>query len=1542
MFLFLATVSNPVFSQTTLTKGDLVFTRIQMDDDSFSFLVLTSLENGTVFYITDEAWNGSSLQTNESELKFTATSAIAPGEEISYNTALETLTFSSGNTLGNMVSVGINSPTNNMLGTAGDNLFIHQGTQGSPTVNDFITGISANAGSFGTPGDAWQSAASTSNSILPSSLTNGTNALGLYPDGVQSEVDNARYKPSALHSGDKSAILAAIMNISNWEYDNDIAFGISSTLFSVSIPCTDPDIPTITPSATTVCLGATATLNIVGNLNDATQWHIYTGSCGGTLVGSTNTSSFNVTPGSPSTTYYIRGEGGCITPSTCATVTINATSVSPFISSQTNISCNGGSDGSATASASGGTAPYSYLWSNSATTAAIAGVSAGNYTVTITDANGCATNTSATITEPAALVASTTINNNVSCNGGSDGSATASTSGGTAPYSYLWSNSATTATIAGVSAGNYTVTITDANGCATNTSATIAEPAALVASTTINNNVSCNGGSDGSATASASGGTAPYSYLWSNSATTAAIAGVSAGNYTVTITDANGCATNTSATITEPAALVASTTINNNVSCNGGSDGSATASASGGTAPYSYLWSNSATTATIAGVSAGNYTVTITDANGCATNTSATITEPAALVASTTINNNVSCNGGSDGSATASTSGGTAPYSYLWSNSATTATIAGVSAGNYTVTITDANGCATNTSATIAEPAALVASTTINNNVSCNGGSDGSATASASGGTAPYSYLWSNSATTAAIAGVSAGNYTVTITDANGCATNTSATITEPAALVASTTINNNVSCNGGSDGSATASASGGTAPYSYLWSNSATTATIAGVSAGNYTVTITDANGCAAITSATIAEPAALVASTTINNNVSCNGGSDGSATASASGGTAPYSYLWSNSATTATIAGVSAGNYTVTITDANGCATNTSATIAEPAALVASTTINNNVSCNGGSDGSATASASGGTAPYSYLWSNSATTAAIAGVSAGNYTVTITDANGCAAITSATIAEPAALVASTTINNNVSCNGGSDGSATASASGGTAPYSYLWSNSATTATIAGVSAGNYTVTITDANGCAAITSATIAEPAALVASTTINNNVSCNGGSDGSATASASGGTAPYSYLWSNSATTATIAGVSAGNYTVTITDANGCATNTSATIAEPAALVASTTINNNVSCNGGSDGSATASASGGTAPYSYLWSNSATTAAIAGVSAGNYTVTITDANGCAAITSATIAEPAALVASTTINNNVSCNGGSDGSATASASGGTAPYSYLWSNSATTATIAGVSAGNYTVTITDANGCATNTSATIAEPAALVASTTINNNVSCNGGSDGSATASASGGTAPYSYLWSNSATTATIAGVSAGNYTVTITDANGCASSSSESLTLINNLDDSVTQNVNMLTANQTGATYQWYECSNSDTLLIKETNQSYTATAKGNYKVKIILGGCQVESMCITVTTLSISNLEKNKFYFSMYPIPASNNLTIKSNLGDDFQIVNQLGQIVKIFKAKSDTEKTVYVGNLSEGMYFVRAANGVSKKLIITK
>lgn len=764
-----------------------------------------------------------------------------------------------------------------------------------------------------------------------------------------------------------------------------------------------------------------------------------------------------------------------------AQIHVNLTTA--VITASTNILCNGDATGSATAASTGGDAPFTYAWNNGDSTASISNLVAGLYTVTVTDANGRADSVSVTLSEPAGLVNSFTIVPS-GC-GAANGSATASVSGGIAPYTYAWSGSTSTLSLAGtLSSGTYQLTVTDANGCALSDTATVNDAGAPTVTFTITDAINCFGGSDGEITAGVSGGATPYSYAWSAGGSTTNVAnGLTSGSYILTVTDNLGCAVSGTQAITEPSLLTAISLVGSNTSCNGTSDGSATVVAAGGTTSYTYVWNNGATTAAVTGLAANTYMATVTDANGCIASTAPiSITEPAVLATTIAVINNVSCNGLSDGSLTAASTGGTTTYSYLWSNGTAAAANSGLAAASYTVTTTDANGCTATATNTITEPTVLAASITGSNNATCFGFSDGDATAFATGGTTAYTYNWSSSATSAQANGLAAGSYTVTITDANGCTDAESVTIGEPTMLTASIIDTTDVTCFGFVDGASEVAAAGGTTPYSFLWTNGSTTAVAIGFGAGLQSVTVTDINNCTVTESVLVSEPTQLMNSFSVVN-LSCNNSNDGEAVAAASGSVAPYLYIWSNAATADTISGLSAGNYFLTITDENGCILTDSVTVTQPDSLISVVDNIADLDCNGAADGTVTVSAIGGTMPYSYLWDNTADSSSIIGLSGGTYSATVTDDNGCTSEISAMVHEPELLTSSLTAID-ASCFGLSDGSIANAVEGGTAPYSYEWSNSSVAADLTDVGAGSYSVTVTDTNGCLAEATADISEP--------------------------------------------------------------------------------------------------------------------------------------------------------------------------------------------------------------------------------------------------------------------------------------------------------------------------------------------------------------------------------------------------------------------------------------------------------------------------
>ncbi|SHM61761.1 gliding motility-associated C-terminal domain-containing protein [Chitinophaga jiangningensis] len=1234
---------------------------------------------------------------------------------------------------------------------------------------------------------------------------------------------------------------------------------------SITVTITEPAALAATTTKTDIqCYNdatGSATVNVTGGVTP----YKYSWSGGG----GTAATAANLKAGTYTCT--ITDANGCII---TADVTVNQQPQITFTTSQTNIACKGGTAGSASVSVSGGTPGYTYSWSPIGGTAATAnGLPAGTYTCLITDANGCDTTATIILTEPPALTATAT-KTDITCNGASDGTINAIVGGGVAPYTYSWvPGGETTPTVSGVGPGTYTCIATDANGCTITGTVSLVEPTPLTCTSSATR-VSCNGGNDGTVTAAATGGTAPYTYSWSTGATTSTVENLTAGSYTCTITDAKGCTCTTNITVSQPAAL-SGTTSDVDVSCNGAANGSATVHPSGGTSPYSYAWSNGGTTQTISNLSPGDYTVVITDANGCTFNvtTPATITEPATLTGSST-HTDVGCNGQSTGTATATASGGTAPYSYQWTPSGGAgATATGLAAGTYTCNITDANGCTTTTTVTINQSTSLSPNFTATN-VSCKGAADGSATATVTGGTAPYTYSWvPGGQTTQTITNLGPGTYTCTVTDANGCAVRQTVEVIEPPLLVARDTLVSNVSCNGANDGIAKVTPSGGTAPYTYSWSpGGSTAATATGLAPGTYTTTVTDANGCTATSSVTVTEPAVLDETITYHNTTGA-GNNDGAATAHPTGGTAPYTYSWSPSGGTgATASNLAPGTYTCTVTDANGCTTTETVTITDPTGTGLGAYSNHtDISCNGADDGTASVTAYGGTPPYTYSWSpGGATTATITGLAPGTYTCVITDNAGATQTISETVVQPSALTATATLGSNVLCFGGNQGAAIATASGGTQPYTYSWNNGSTNDTIANLIAGNYTVTVTDAKGCTATSSVFVEEPNQVVAVGS-GTNVTCNGYNDGIATVNVTGGFGPYTYSWSGGGGGGqTATGLAPGDYICTVTDIYGCTDTALVTITQPTALVAGGETRN-VSCNGAADGMARALVTGGTTPYTYSWvPGGQTLDSINNLAPGTYTAFVTDANGCQVIGTADIMQPAVLTAGTT-HTNTTCNGETDGTATASGNGGVAPYTYSWSTGATTATVSNLAPANYTVTVTDANGCTATTSVTIGEPA--VVSAGINKvNVSCNAGTNGSITLNGTGGTAPYTYSWSNGATTASITGLAAGTYTCTITDSKGCTGTVTVDITepdaitavdtqtnvSCNGLSDGI---ANLAVSGGTGPyTYLWAPAGGTGPIATGLAAGNYTCTVTDTRGCTGIINVTITEPDPLTVTTI----------------------------------------------------------------------------------
>ena len=1228
--------------------------------------------------------------------------------------------------------------------------------------------------------------------------------------------------------------------------------------------------------------------------------------------GSYGTSGSFTSLASGNYTIGIKDKNGC-TSSILISIT-QPTVLGLTVTSTTNVLCKGGSTGSVTVTGNGGTTPYGYSINGGsyASSGTFSGLLAGNYTITIKDANGCLYNTTITITEPSSAVSISTLSiTDVKCNGATTGSITIVGTGGVSPYTYNISGGtySSNTTFTSLAAGTYTLCVKDNNGCTSCSTVSVTQPSAITTSVS-QINVSCNGLGDGSINLTPSGGVGPYTYYWTGPGTftssTQNISSLAAGTYNYKITDGNGCDKSGSVTILEPAALSVSISSNTPVDCNGNSTGILIAAGSGGTLPYTYNINGGsyASSSTFSNLVAGNYTIGIKDKNGCSNTVTAVVTEPTILDLTATNTVHVDCKGNSSGEVTVAGTGGTTPYQYSISGGSysTSATFKSLSAGTYVLRVKDKNGCIKSLNVTITEPSsALSISLSTKVNVDCKGNSTGSIAVSASGGTGPYSYNIGGGTygSSASFGTLAVGTYTVGVKDSKGCTASISISITEPSAVLSGSITQVNVSCNGFGDGNVTLSISGGTPGYKCYWTGPGTYTSTAknpsSLSAGTYNFEITDTNNCKKTGTVTITEPSALSISSTSITDVLCKGNSTGNVSVSASGGTTPYSYNINGGSygTSSTFNSLSAGTYTIGVKDKNGCTNSISVTIKEPTFSLNVVSVNSDVDCFGNSNGKLTLTGSGGTSPYSYTINGGTfgSSNTFSSLSAGVYSITIKDANGCTKTISDTVNQPTALSVSSTSTVNVDCKGGSTGSITVSGSGGTSPYSYRRSSSSSFAssnTFTGLSAGTYTIEVKDNNGCTSSVSVTITEPSTSLSGSTTQSNVTCNGLGDGSITLTTTGGTSSYSYSWTGpgtyTSTTQSPSSLAAGTYSYKITDSKGCTATGSATITEPTALSISISSSTNIKCKGDSTGSVTVSGSGGNTPYSYnigggTYGSSTT---FSNLKAGTYTLGIKDKNGCTKSTTLTISEPSLTlsVVSSSVTN-VLCKGSSTGSITVSGSGGTPSYTYNIGGGTygSSNTFSSLSAGTYSIGIKDANGCTSSVSVTITEPSSTLTSLISQVNVSCKGLGDGSITLTPSGGTGTYYFNWTGpgtyTSTTQNPSSLVVGNYSLKITDANGCTYTNSVTITEPSTLTIGSSNIVNVdckgnstgsFSVSGSGGTTP-YQYSISGGSFVSSGN--FSGLGAGNYSVTI-----KDKNGCTASTTVTITEPQSLSFTTSI--------------------------------------------------------------------
>ena len=866
----------------------------------------------------------------------------------------------------------------------------------------------------------------------------------------------------------------------------------------------------------------------------------------------------------------------------------------------TNVNCFGQSTGAINLTIAGGTTPYTVSWSGpngyTSTATNIANLAAGNYSVTVTSADGqTKTLGPQAVTQPTALMVALTPNStqNVKCWGDANGAAGITVSGGTTPYvSYVWKNSggtqvSTVQNPANLPAGTFNVTVTDTRGCtgALANPVVINGPAANMNVNAQKANVTCHGGSDGAINVTVTGGWGSPTISWTPGTVSGFTpTGLAPGGYIPKVTDAGGCEiTLSTVNITQPAQPIQYGTPSvTHVLCNGGATGAITVTPSGGNGtPYTVNWNSGALTgATITGLTAGVYTPVVSDSKNCsATLAPITINTPPAITVSDAITNQ---NGQTaNGAINLGVSGGTPPYQFNWSNGATTEDISMLAAGQFTVTITDANNCQTTRTMTVGQDNPLNGSTNVVS-VQSACANDGCIKIAISPIAPPPFVLNWNGGTltnimtdTAEICNLMPGVYNITVTDAagNSLALPTQTIQNLPPAIVTPSVQPTNCLAD---NGFILLTPVPATTQMGYVWNTGATGNALLNIGQGLYTVTITNlSSGCTGVQSFPLECPPPACSATV--DSVDCGNIPNGAIDFSFSGADGPnYLYAWSGpngfTANTEDINTLGAGAYTVTVTDESNNQFTCSYTVPQGSILTI-TNVNELSNFNGFQvsgfgicDGSASVAVSGNTGAVTFQWSNGATGASTNTLCGGPYSVIATDARGCTAVWTDDLTTPTALAAAAQGVSNfngfgVRCFETCDGVGRVQAAGGVAPYTVRWPSgqtdvltSASNFSQAGnLCAGQYAATITDANGIATTASLDITEPDEL----TLTFSVEAPSGfatCDGEILATAQGGAGVPQFEWTgtNGRTgDEDLAGslCSGDQVLFVVTDGNGC---------------------------------------------------------------------------------------------------------------------------------------------------------------------------------------------------------------------------------------------------------------------------------------------------------------------------------------------------------------------------------------------------------
>lgn len=1055
----------------------------------------------------------------------------------------------------------------------------------------------------------------------------------------------------------------------------------------------------------------------------------------------------------------------------------------------------------------GGTKPYTVTWTysedgidfepflGSDDETSLYGTQAGFYTYTVSD-GGCADIVQTVeVDQPQAILLEADPGD-VFCYGGNDGTVAFSPSGGAAANYRIFFNGLEISgnTVTGLTAGTYTAYAMNGACRSENMDITISQPLApLSASVDYMEEVFCHDDlSD--IQVQISGGTGPYKVYLNGQEKAVPESGsitfedLNPEAYSIRVVDAGGCEWAQDLTIGNPEPMEIFTEEIINISCYEGSDGEIKVSLTGGTGAYSFDWIDVSgqtvgSNKNLVGVTAGKYTLTVRDENNCEASKEFEVTEPSPVDFSFT-STDVSCFDGQNGRIEVTGSGGFPAYALMVDGiQYPTLSATGLTAKTYIVYVIDALGCASPAQEIIiGQPLPLILDIEASD-VTCYTANNGQAGIQIEGGTAPYKVRWSDGNLTPDRVGMAPGNYEVVVTDTNGCTIRENVVISQPDPITINSEVTD-VNCYDGKDGGISLEISGGNGNYTVEWEavdsgeEVGEGEIILNLHAGTYRATITDQEGCEVKKEYVVSQPNTTTIQPLVTD-VRCAGEASGSIDLIVTGGTAPYTYSWSTGETGRSIQNKSGGIYLVEVTDARGCTIAETIEILEPEPLIVEETITD-LSCKFGSEGSIRLDISGGSGSYQVQWSNGRTGTEVIGLRAGTYTVFVLDERSCFESFTYVIEEPEEALSITANGSFERCMFDEVMELELAVTGGTAPYSFTWSNGANTKDLYDITPGDYTVQVTDAKGCTLEETFKIPAVSSPMDIQLDGKLGICSNDERGQISTSISGGEAPFTYLWSNGATTSNITDLGPGIYTVEVTDATGCWVSETVEITRPRDLNVTLEAIKGVSCFGGRNGSIQIGIHSEGAPYKVTWSHGVEDQlSVSNLAAGTYTVQVEDASGCVTTVAYQVREPESLIFFQTLED-ITCHGDNNGAISLDVRGGTAPYAYQWSNGATSRRITNLSPGTYSVIITDRMGCSTGGEFTVAEPDPLKVDVSYSELLACHGDQDGFVQLNITGGVQPYTIHWEDqpAVRTQNRNGLAAGNYSVAVVDDNGCS--------------------------------------------------------------------------------------------------------------------------------------------------------------------